>query len=735
MVPVTDDTKAMANNIKIAAYDEATINDNLTNNRNGKWKIVRQGGNVFYAFYSIYDATYNNDKRLLDAAQWDSSLSDGSTLGLVSAKYSDKNEYNTDVFRFSKRIGVDMEEDEYYIRAVSTSYNKYNYVITLRSGDGYNIGTYGAKNDYQVWKLIRVNGDEEFAQVVIDLIEPLPTYADTTLDDEATVVAVRTAYNALTDYQKGLVNNYAVLTTAEQKIVDIKAANAVDALITAIGEVADTAESKAKIDTARSNYKALTDNQKLLVVGLDTLVAAETTCAGYVTDRINALPAVEDIVVDNTTIAAARAKYDALTEEEESHITQATRDKLTASESTLSIISLPEIGVADVSVVTAEKLTLANKPAVVAARAEYTALSDDAKTLVGDIIDILEAAETEITDLEAAKAVYDAIVELPAIADLTADDQTDVGAVVAAYAELTAYRKGKVPAASVNKLFAEEATTIILSLPSYDDLTLDDEAAVANADTYFDNLTDDQEALVLQSTKNTLAVADKKIVDMTAAKAADDKIDLIGEVVYGPECKEKIYNARAQYNGLTADQKAFVTKLGTLQEAENTYAGFADQAINDKISMDVDEITAGDKDDILAAWTTYDELTDEEKQLLPQGTVNKLYAAVTTIEIIEIPEADAIDENIDDADADAIRHAKESYDDLTPAQKDLLDEDVVNKVFASATTLEIVELPDGEDIDAGDEDAIQAARKAYDDLTPEQQDLIPQSIFDTLVAA
>ena len=110
-------------------------------------------------------------------------------------------------------------------------------------------------------------------------------------ESKAKIDAARTAYNALTDAQKALVANYATLTTAETTYAALKAAAeaaaAADAAaaatvagaINAIGEVAYTDESKAKIDAARAAYDALTDAQKALVANAATLTAAEAAYA------------------------------------------------------------------------------------------------------------------------------------------------------------------------------------------------------------------------------------------------------------------------------------------------------------------------------------------------------------------------------------------------------------------------------------------------------------------------
>ena len=109
-----------------------------------------------------------------------------------------------------------------------------------------------------------------------------------TNESKAKINAARTAYDALTDDQKVKVTEeqFKILTdaetayanleaTAEKEAADQKAANAVIALIDAIGNVEYTDASKAKIDEAREAYDKLTDDQKQLVNNYSTLTEAE----------------------------------------------------------------------------------------------------------------------------------------------------------------------------------------------------------------------------------------------------------------------------------------------------------------------------------------------------------------------------------------------------------------------------------------------------------------------------
>ena len=71
----------------------------------------------------------------------------------------------------------------------------------------------------------------------------------------------------------------AQLDAEQQLAIDLAAANAVQTAINDIGAVTYSDESKAKIDAARAAYDALTDAQKALVENYDALTAAEASYA------------------------------------------------------------------------------------------------------------------------------------------------------------------------------------------------------------------------------------------------------------------------------------------------------------------------------------------------------------------------------------------------------------------------------------------------------------------------
>lgn len=119
-----------------------------------------------------------------------------------------------------------------------------------------------------------------------------------------------------------------------------------------------------------------------------------------------------------------------------------------------------------------------------------------------------------------------------------------------------------------------------------------------------------------------LAVRAQEIADKAAAKAVDDLIDAIGDVTLTDDSKAKIDAARKAYDALTDAQKALVSNLDILTDAEAKLAQLkkeaADKAAVDDVIAKIDAIgkVKLDKDSkakITAARAAYDALDDELK--------------------------------------------------------------------------------------------------------------------------
>ena len=207
--------------------------------------------------------------------------------------------------------------------------------------------------------------------------------------------------------------------------VNQKAAAAVIAKITAIGTVAYTSESKAKIDEARKSYEELTGAQKELVPEetLALLTAAEASYnsqkatadkANAVIAKITAIGTVAYTAESKAKIDEARTAYDALTEAQKALVPAETLALLTAAESAYAELKAAgDSGTANQNAAAAviAKITAIgtvaysdeSKAKIDDARTAYDALTEAQKALVpAETLALLTAAETKYAELKAA---------------------------------------------------------------------------------------------------------------------------------------------------------------------------------------------------------------------------------------------------------------------------------------------------------------------------------------------
>ena len=175
--------------------------------------------------------------------------------------------------------------------------------------------------------------DRAAAAAVDNLIDAI---GEVTLKSKQAIETARAAYDNLTPTQKTYVTKLDTLTAAEtayKALVDRKAADDVIEKINEIGEV--TLESKTAIEAARAAYNALTNDQKLLVENYDVLTAAEAELArleAEAKDKADreAAAQVDEMIerlfpvtrYSGPAIRMARAAYEALTEDQKALVTR-----------------------------------------------------------------------------------------------------------------------------------------------------------------------------------------------------------------------------------------------------------------------------------------------------------------------------------------------------------------------------------------------------------------------------
>ncbi|MBR4705534.1 MAG: leucine-rich repeat protein [Paludibacteraceae bacterium] len=595
----------------------------------------------------------------------------------------------------------------------------------------------------------QAEADQAAADIVIGQINAIGTV---TLSSEPAIVAARQAYDALTDAQKALVTNYAVLTAAEVKLEILKkqaesdaaAAAAVTDLINGIGTVTYTTDCKERIDAAREAYNALTDAQKALVTNLGTLTAAEKAyadlkakaeadqaAADIVIGKINAIGVVSYSEASKALIDDARAAYDALTDAQKALIPAATYKVLTDAEQAyadLKAKTAADLAAANIVITKIDAIgsvTLSSEPAIVDARAAYNALTTDQKALVTNYATLV-AAEKALADLKAKAA-----------ADQAAADN------------------------------------VIAQINAIGTVTLSSEPAIVAARAAYNALTADQKALV--TNLSTLTAAEAKLDQLKKQAAADQaaadlvigKINAIGTVSYSEASKALIDAARTAYDALTAAQQALVTNYGTLTAAEKAYADLkakaeADQAAANTVIAQINaigEVTLSSEPAIVAARSAYNALTADQKALV--SNYNVLTAAEAKLEVLK-KQAES-----DEAAAAAVSNlisgigtvtytteckaridaAREAYDALTADQKALVTNlatlTAAEKAYAdlkakaeadqAAANTVIAQINAIGEVTLSSEPAIVAARSAYNALTADQKALV--SNYSVLTAA
>ena len=217
-----------------------------------------------------------------------------------------------------------------------------------------------------------------------------------TVNSKALIDLARESYDGLTTDQKALVSNYDVLTAAEVRYADLRAADEVNTLIDFIGDVVDITESKNKIDAARKAYDALSTAQKGLVTNYETLTSAEVSyidlkVAKEAEGAINALPATDDITAsDKAKVQAAQAKYDAMTPAQKEMVSATVVAKLEAAG---NMVATQEV-IVSIGAINASN---PDKGKVTEARAAYDALTPEQKAKVTNYA-ALTAAEDQLAN-------------------------------------------------------------------------------------------------------------------------------------------------------------------------------------------------------------------------------------------------------------------------------------------------------------------------------------------------
>lgn len=346
---------------------------------------------------------------------------------------------------------------------------------------------------------------------------------------------------------------------------------------------------------------------------------------------------------------------------------------------------------------TAEQLATINSELVAATDTEpaYTQLDK-----LGDLAD--DTFYKGVADLFTQK-----VNQLPAAEELQLSDADTVYDLVSEYDQFYGEIKAYVSEATVEKLNA--ALAQIRALENYDPdvdavikkiaaigtVTVDSEDAINEARAAYNDLSVKQQKdvtnyQVLVDAENMLVLVKENAVKIASV---EQTIDAIGEVTYTTASKMKIDLARSAYNNLAAELQPQVSNYAVLEAAEARYAELKAEAENTAAAAPVinlinaiGEVTLESKAAIEAAEAAYAQLTEEQQ------------AYVTNYNVLV--------------------KARLDYDTL--AQADSANREAAQAVMDLISAIGEVTLES--------EDAITAARAAYNKLTPEQQAFVANYI-------
>ena len=185
------------------------------------------------------------------------------------------------------------------------------------------------------------NTNQQVADSAKALISALPTTID--VSDKEKISSARSAFDALTDYQKSLIPDAVkkkltdaetALIEAEKKVLDKETADKVKQLIDALPATITTATEEL-IEATRKAYGALSDDQKALISKTKLEEAEEKlkkamndkTVAEQVKVLIDALPSEVSSQMKEQILSAVTA-YNKLTDDQKKLIDEAVKKKL-----------------------------------------------------------------------------------------------------------------------------------------------------------------------------------------------------------------------------------------------------------------------------------------------------------------------------------------------------------------------------------------------------------------------
>ena len=526
-------------------------------------------------------------------------------------------------------------------------------------------------------------------QAVTKMIDALPDKI--TAANQEAVKAARAAYDALDSDETSKVSKetLAKLVAAEKAVADHIAADDVIAKIKKIGEVALTDTSKAMIDAARTAYEALKDDQKALVENIAELDAKEDSYSALqvedVKTKINDIGDVELTTASKSAIKAARTAYDKLSSEQKALVPNAI--VLTYAEKLYDALETAEKAEEDKTA--AEKAQAEAEKAQAEAEealengekdaAKKVAAAEAAQKAAEEARKVAEAArekaESDAAErIAAAEAAQKSAEEAKVAAEKVAQEATDkaVAAAVAQAAAEEALANGekdaaeKGAAAETAQKAAEEAKAAAeqsakeaadkLEAAEAVQKALEDALAKAESDA---------------AEKKAAAEAAQKTAEAKAAAAEDSEKDAV-EKAAAAEAAQKAAKEALANSEADAAEKVAAAEAAQKAAEEAAAKAEADKAAADQAAQDAAdaqknaeaaaEQAEADRIAAEAAKAEAEKKAAEEKAAADKEAADKVMASIDAIGKVK---------KTDDC-RDSIVGARAAYDLLTEEQQKLV---------------------------------------------------------------
>lgn len=633
--------------------------------------------------------------------------------------------------------------------------------------------------------------DLEAVEPVQQLIEALPSKENLSLKDQTTYEQAQAAYDALTAQQQALVKNVAILKEAATLFKYIDAVNEVEEAIKALPNDSSLSD-EAAILAVRKAYDALPETVKTFIVSYEKLMIAEAQLKSLknikaVNVLFAALPEVTALVeADQIRIKQAREAYNQLSDTEKEKILG--YERLVSLEQALedlddSMDKVQQVQMLIGNLPAVEHVTIAHKEQIVAARKAYDALTGTQQLRVTNL-ESLKRVEKRLNDLldlpnipgdgedendsekpsqpsDVVAALTKQINQLPPIEAITIKDGLVIHALLKSYNTLSVEQQAQVPnayqlllAASIYEALQEQiddtevlsVTEKIATLPSTSLIDLNDELIINEAKASYMQLTSAQQAEVVNYA--TLVQAEQQLTQLrsTALAVKQTIASLPNAASIKEEHRVAIEKARQDYQALTTSQKRLVSNENVLTELEWQLAALQQgqiQTIIQKISQLPTVITLVNEDAIRTIRKQYDALTTTQQKFVTnysalqsaEEQLNALTQVDETIAQVVVAMINDLPFIVQKEHEAAVQTARQMYNALTPSQKLYVSNlDTLERAEQSIEVLteydrkqasyvmDLIErLPILTYVLTTDETQIKEARTAYSQLTKMQQ--------------